>query len=189
MMLQEIIKERRSIAKFQNKSVSREVLINLLDTSIWVPNHHLTEPWRFILIEGEGKRKLAEANRKLAEKRISDPEKREKQGQNAYDTIMNVPTIIVVVMREAANPMRREEDYASTCCVIQNFSLLAWERGIGAIWKTYGLMYQPDFREALEIELGEKVVGVLHVGYPDNIPAARHRSSVHDRITIIAEED
>jgi nitroreductase len=185
--LSNIIKERRSIGQFADRPVSRELIAELLDTAIWVPNHYVTEPWRFIFVEGEGKRRIAEAQKTLAQKWISEPQKKEEQGKKAYENMMNIPAFLIVVMKEAANPMTREEDFASTCCVIQNFSLLAWEKGIGCIWKTYGLMYQRDFRELLGIEPGEKVVGVVHIGYPSNIPTAKPRKLANERLTLITE--
>lgn len=189
MELSKLIKERRSIVQFDDRTVSRELIADLLDSSIWVPNHYVTEPWRFIFVEGEGKKRIAEAQKTIAEKWVSDPKKKVEQGQKAYENMMKVPAFLIVVMKEAVNPMVREEDYAATCCMIQNFSLLAWEKGIGNIWKTYGLMYHSEFLESLGIESGETVVGVLHVGYPTKIPPAKPRTSAKEKLTIIAEEE
>lgn len=46
-------------------------------------------------------------------------------------------------------------------------------------------MYQSEFRAALGVQPGEKIVGVLHVGYPQKVPAAQPRISAADRLTII----
>lgn len=65
MNLQQLIKERRSIASYQDKQVSIELIKDLLDIAIWVPNHKITEPWRFVFIQGDAKKKLAEINKQI----------------------------------------------------------------------------------------------------------------------------
>ncbi|MDQ1910490.1 nitroreductase [Paenibacillus sp. GD4] len=185
MSLAQIIKERRSIHQFEDRPVSIELIQELLETAVWVPNHKLTEPWRFVLIHGEGRRRLADIARAGAEKREKDPEKSKELGQKFYDRFMRVPVFLAVVMKEDSHPVVREEDYASTSCLIHNFSLLAWEHGIGLVWETYPLLHVPEFRSALGIQPGEKLVGSLHIGYPAQIPPARPRSSASSLLTVI----
>lgn len=59
--IDEIIKGRRSIKKFQEKPVDIEEIIELLEVAKWAPNHKMTEPWRFLLYSGNGKEKFIEA--------------------------------------------------------------------------------------------------------------------------------
>ncbi|MDQ7860458.1 nitroreductase family protein [Peribacillus frigoritolerans] len=77
-------------------------------------------------------------------------------GQRGYNKLISVPMFVAVIMEENPNPMTREEDYAATSALIQNFSLLAWEQGIGMIWETYGMIHSDEFREALGVKPGEK---------------------------------
>jgi Nitroreductase len=184
MELAQLIRQRRSVHRFEPKDVPVDLVLELLDTAVWVPNYHMTQPWRFIISYGEGKQRMAEAVRQMKEKRETDPAKREATGQRFYDKIMAIPMIITVVMEENTNLIMREEDYASTSCVIQNFSLLAWERGIGLVWETYPWLLESVFREAMGIRPGEKVLGNLHVGYPAQIPNAQPRIPAADRVTI-----
>ncbi|CAG7644280.1 nitroreductase [Paenibacillus allorhizosphaerae] len=185
MELARVIKERRSVHQFEDRPVPIELVKELLDTAVWVPNHKLTQPWRFVLVHGEGRRRLAEISRAGAEKREKDPEKRQEFGQRFYDRFMSVPLFVAVVMKENTHPVTWEEDYASTSCIIHNFSLLAWEQGIGLVWETYPLLHSPEFREALGVGPGEKIVGSLHVGYPSKIPAAQPRIPADQMMTVI----
>lgn len=184
MELAQLMRDRRSVHRFEPKEVPVDLVLELLDTAVWVPNYHMTQPWRFIVSCGEGKRRMAEAVRGMKERKETDPAKRQAAGQRFYDKIMAIPMIITVVMAEDANLIVREEDYASTSCVIQNFGLLAWERGIGLVWETYPWLLEPAFREAMDIRPGEKVIGNLHVGYPAQIPAAQPRIPAIERVTI-----
>lgn len=184
MELAEIIKNRRSVSLFEDRPVPVDLVRELLDVAVWAPNHGVTQPWRFILVCGESRRLIARANRVLAE-RWGDTATQAQRGQQAYDNMMAVPAFVVVVILEDQRPLKREEDYAATCCVIQNFSLLAWEKGLGSVWKTYGLLFEESFREALKIQPGEKVVGVLHVGYPAKVPQGSERVPGSERLTVL----
>ncbi|QNK57772.1 nitroreductase [Paenibacillus sp. PAMC21692] len=185
MELTEVMKQRRSVHKFQDRPVPVELVAELLETSVWAPNHKLTQPWRFVIVQGEGRKKLAEVSRTVHERREKDPVKSKTLGEFGYNKLMAVPLFLAVVMREDTQLAVREEDYAATCCVIHNFGLLAWEQGIGVVWETYGLIHQPDFRAALGVQPGEKIVGSLHVGYPAAIPPAQARIPAAQLLTVI----
>ena len=184
MKLSEIMKDRRSVHLFESKDVPVNLALELLDTAVWVPNYHLTQPWRFIISHGEGKRRMAEAVRQMKEAREPDETKRRATGQKFYDKIMAIPMIMTVVMEENTNLIVREEDYAATSCVIHNFSLLAWERGIGLVWETYPWLLEAVFRNAMGIRPGEKVLGNLHIGYPAQIPLAQPRIPAREKVTV-----
>ncbi len=112
--------------------------------------------------------------------------KKKATGDRIYKKMMNIPFHVTVVMREDAHLQTREEDYAATSCLIQNFSLLAWEKQLGLVWETYYFIFEPEFRAALGVQLGEKIVGQLHVGYfdEDQIPKIKKRQRVEQRLTV-----
>jgi len=185
MELKTLIKERRTVQLFEDRPIPVELIQDLLDTAIWVPNHKMTEPWRFVFVHGDGKQKLAETARNLAGGRERDPEKRAEMGRNTYEKMMSVPAFLAVVMKENPNPAVREEDYASVSCIAHNIGLLAWEQGIGMVWQTYGYIFMPEFREMLGVQPGEKIVGVLHMGYPAKVPTPRPRTPASELLTVI----
>jgi nitroreductase len=47
MELAEAIRSRRTHKAYGAEPVPREVLEELFELATWVPNHHLTNPWRF----------------------------------------------------------------------------------------------------------------------------------------------
>ncbi|NHN29679.1 nitroreductase family protein [Paenibacillus agricola] len=185
MQLTQLLKERRSVHRFQDREVPIELVTELLDTAVWVPNHKMTQPWRFVIVHGEGRKRIAEISRTAVGKRERDPEKSKELGQKFHDKFMAVPMFVVVLMKESPAITVREEDYASTSCLIHNFSLLAWEQGIGLVWESYPLLSDNAFRTALGIQPGERAIGSLHVGYPEQIPAAQPRIPAAELITII----
>ncbi|GIP32486.1 nitroreductase [Paenibacillus sp. J2TS4] len=168
-----IITERRTIKRFKTDSVSVEVITELLNIAVWAPNHGLREPWRFILYIDEGKRIISEAISSHGIKK-RDPVK-----------LMEIPAYLLVIIQEDSRQREWEEDFAAASTLIQNFQLAAWERGLGVIWKTEPFTYQPGFLKAVGVNPGEKLVGMLQVGYPETIPEARPRTPAKDKLTVI----
>lgn len=183
MELAQIIRGRRSIHRFKEQEVDRQLITDLLDTAVWGPNHRLTQPWRFIIASGDARKLIAEACRTMNAYWEPDPSKKAATGQKYYDKIMGNPMIITVVMKENPYLQIREEDYAATATVIHNLSLLAWEQGIGMVWETYPWLNERVFREAVGVQPGERAVGNLHVGYPAVIPSPRPRTPAAELTT------
>ncbi|OPH48647.1 nitroreductase [Paenibacillus ferrarius] len=185
MELTKLIKERRSVHQFEDKPVSVELISELLDTAVWVPNHRMTQPWRFVIIQGEGRCKLADIVREFRAAKESDPAKAQEIGQKLYDKFMSVPMFLAVVLQVNDNPAIAEEDYASASCLIHNFGLLAWEQGIGMVWETYPLLQLASFREAFGVKSDERIIGSLHVGYPGKVPSPQQRIPASERLTVM----
>lgn len=179
--MSQLIIERRTIKKFKEESIPTELLSELLEVASWAPNHKLREPWRFIIYNGEGREVLGNAMANIASKGAK-MKKSPEEIKKHYETI---PAHILVVMPEDPQPFIREEDYAATCALIQNFQLAAWERGIGVFWKIDSFLTLPEFREAAGVCPGEKIAAILHVGYFDNIPKPRNRTPIDKKLTVI----
>ncbi len=98
---------------------------------------------------------------------------------------MSTPAQIVVYINEDPRQIQRDEDYAATCAFMQNFQLLAWERGLGCVWKSGGLNYNPLFIEGLGLTRGQRIVGILHLGYFDKAPEGKARAPITEKMEII----
>ncbi|OXM85743.1 nitroreductase family protein [Paenibacillus rigui] len=176
----ELIKQRRTVRVFKSDPVPTELLTELLNVAVWAPNHGHREPWRFILFQGEGRARIAEAM-----VQTYSGEDLEKHGAKKREYFMQVPAHLVIVLKEDPRQKVWDEDYAAVCSLIQNFQLAAWEQGLGVVWKTNNYGYQPKFCEAIGVQPGEKIAGVLHVGYPEVIPPARPRTAAEARLTVV----
>ncbi|MFS0784596.1 nitroreductase [Bacillus sp. 1P06AnD] len=184
MELSQLIKDRRSIKRFQNREVSAELITELLDSAVWAPNHHLTQPWRFILFNGEGREVFANAVREWKMAKETNPTKKEEEGEKLYQKLMSNPAFLLVVMEENPILAKREEDFAATSCLIQNFSLLGWEKGLGMTWHTQGWLHEPIVREAIGIKPGERIVANIHMGYAEIVPKAQQRTPAKELLTV-----
>ena len=175
----EVIRQRRTIREFKSDAVEQELILELMDIARWAPNHGLREPWRFIQYVGDARAAFTEAviGSFSAEEKVKYAEQRLK-----YYT--EIPVHLIVVMKQDPRQKQWEEDFAAACSWIQSFQLAAWERGLGVVWKTNSYMYSPYFREAVGVHAGEKVVGVLHVGYPQVVPDPRPRADVGHHLIV-----
>jgi nitroreductase len=175
----QVLKARRTIRQFKSDSVPLALIVELMNIANWAPNHGLREAWRFILYHGESRLKFAEAVIGAL-----SAEERTRLGDQRLKEYTHIPIHLIVVMKEDSRQKQWDEDYGAACCWIQNLQLAAWERGLGVVWKTNTYSYAPAFREAVGISGGEKVVGVLHVGYPAVIPEPRPRKSAEQQMII-----
>lgn len=174
-----LIKNRRTVRLFKDDPVPAELLLELLNVAIWAPNHMNRQPWRFILVQGEGRKAFAEAM-----VQTYGAEDRERYGNKKKAYFEQVPAHLVVVLKEDPRQKVWDEDYAAVCSLIQNFQLAAWEQGLGVVWKTNNYGYDPRFRQAVGVKSGEKIAGLLHIGYPAVIPPVQPRTKAEELLTV-----
>ena len=88
----EAIMTRRSVPKAAEAVPSREQIQRLLDAAVAAPNHHLTEPWRFVVLSGDALKELGEVFAQHAERTGGNVEL-------ARDLPQRAPIIITVIER------------------------------------------------------------------------------------------
>jgi len=162
----EIIKNRRATPPrlLAKKEISKEVIEQLLENANWAPNHKNTEPWRFKVLTGENKKRLAQDFRTLlqAEREKGYPVAPEKI-EKFSSTIERVPVAIgIVLQRDPGNHLPEWEEIAAVAMAVQNMWLTATEMGLGAFWATP--TFTELFDELLGIQEGQKFLGFFYVG-------------------------
>jgi nitroreductase len=179
MDVMEAISTRRTIFKFKPEPVPKEVLERVFEAGIWAPNHGVTEPWRFVVLGEKAKATLAE---RYAEIQIGkcadgvDEETRRKAGDGGRAKFMSKPTIIAVACEQTGVDQRKQEDYAATCCAIQNIQLAAWAESVGIQWSTGPITLEPETHRLLGLDPDTQyIVGFLYTGYPEVVPTPRRK--------------
>ncbi len=183
--LSELVRSRRSINSFTDQPVALDLIQDLLESAVYAPNHRLTEPWRFIYVTGAARDAYAAVRAQMVVDKMSTNTEAERQ-QAAEGTVkkfITVPAYLIVAMEPHAERDVEEEDYAACACVIQNFLLLAWEQGLGTNWKTF--KDDPRLRQIVGLNATEKVVGIIHVGYPTDETRTSRRQMAHTRLTVL----
>ena len=47
------IRDRRTIKIFEQRAVDHNIIRDAIEVARWAPNHHLTEPWHFYLLNDD----------------------------------------------------------------------------------------------------------------------------------------
>lgn len=164
----ETIKNRRAVGGMTDEQAPEASIERMLEAATWAPNHHLTEPWKFIVVTGEARARISEALKEVAYGRIKAPDS--ETGQKKIEKIGNrlflSPTIIFIVYVPSDNPKTNpEEDRASVAIASQNMMLVAEEEGLNTNLLS-GPIYNVDlFKDALGLTDEEEVYGLMPVGY------------------------
>ena len=175
MHVSDAISTRRSIKRFTSRPVTREEIETLLSAAVTAPNHRLTQPWRFYVLGPEARQAygLVLGGRKA--KKIEDPEAAQTMRDTVAAEHRALPAMLVVALVDNENPETREEDYAAAMMGIQTLSLAAVALGLGTHMKTGAVMSDPDARAAAGVKDGERIVAVLNIGEPAEVPAPKPR--------------
>lgn len=178
----DVIRRRRSIGKMTDVVPDRALIEQLLEAAIWAPNHHLTEPWRFFVLSGEGRHVLGRAAGEGAAAGIDDPEKAENARARAALKPLRAPYVIAVISSPSEDGGTPEiEEHAAVAAAAQNILLAAEGFGLAAIWRSGAPAFAPQVRELFGVTERGQILGFIYVGYPamDRPERERTPASVH----------
>ncbi|MBM3958438.1 MAG: hypothetical protein FJ314_01515 [SAR202 cluster bacterium] len=168
------IRRRRNVREFQDRPVSKAAIEKMLDAARWAPNHRLTFPWRFFVLEKGGKVRAAVAEltrRWTYENNPQLPEKKriETAGASAEE-VSNVPAFVIVYSASGPNEEVTRENYATTCIAVQNMQLAAMTEGLAVGWSTGKPTRHVDLPRTLGADPSWQMVGALFIGFPASEP-------------------
>jgi nitroreductase len=175
MNVSDAIAQRRSIKKFQDRPVTREEIESLLDAAVLAPNHHLTQPWRFYVLGPESRRRYGLVHGERKARKLPDPDAASAVREKTIAEYEAFPALIAVAMVLHESPETREEDYAAVMQAIANIMLAAVERGLGTHMRTGAVMEDPAARAAVGVPERERIVAMVSVGVPAEVPAPKPR--------------
>jgi nitroreductase len=176
MNVGEAIAARRSIKRFADRAVTREEIEQLLDAAVLAPNHRLTQPWRFYVLGPDARRAYGAALGARKARRVEDAAAAQLVLDKVAGEHAALPAMIVVAMTQDENPEIRQEDYAAVMMAVQNMTLVATGLGLGTHVKTGAVMDDPAARAAAGVPEGERIVAVLNVGEPAEVPTPKERA-------------
>ena len=171
------IQRRTSVRRFRPDPVPREAIARLLDCAVRAPNHKLTEPWRFAVVTGAARGRLAEFRARHRLKRYTDPGSEEARAgaEKVRRETEETPAFVVVMCALNPDELTREEDYAAAMMATANLMIAAESLGLGTYLKTGGIMRDPGVAELVGLDEGFRVVGVVSLGYPATDEPPRRR--------------
>ena len=176
----EALYRRRMSWDFQDRPVAKEVVERMLSTAVWAPNHRLTEPWRFFVVNKDSgiRNILGDMGFEASMECNNNPDRAEKTRQAQLDP----PILIYVYTVPGTNESATTENYASVCCAVQNISLTGVAEGLAVTWETGGITGHPRLSETLGADAEWSLVGLLSVGIPAG-PLESRRTSAENFTT------
>jgi nitroreductase len=154
----------RSTAKtYGDTAPSKEDLATVLHAAVRAPDHGRLRPWRFMLVEGDQRRKFGDLLAASALRRI--PGLSEGDLQRERGKAMRAPLIIIVACRIVpGTKVPAIEQLLATGSAAQNILLALHTLGYAAAWKTGEAAYDTDVKRALGFAADDHLVGFIYTG-------------------------
>jgi len=176
MEIDEIIKGRRSIRKYQSREIPDSVIKELIGLAAQAPSSMNGQPWYFIVVRAERtKEKLAEIKNRYCPV--------EKQNYKA-DFLREAPVIIVVCVDKQKS---YEREIENGVLATANLMLGAYSRGLGSVYLSAYRMGEPrisqEVRQVLDIPQTIDPITIVPLGYPDEISEPKILSPLEDMIS------
>jgi nitroreductase len=171
MSLLDAIASRRSLGRLRPDPIPRETVEELLAAAVSAPNHHLTAPWRFVVLAGDARREIGEAHARAVAR--AKPDLPAVGLEKEAARLERAPVVVAAVVLGTDDPVRAREDRDAVAAAIQNMLLAAHGCGLGAMWRTGTMVDEPEVHEALGLGPGDAVVGFVYLGHPAGPPPAR----------------
>ena len=198
--MMDAIKLRRSIRKFEDKPIGKDILNQIINAGKYAPSAKNDQPWRFIVITNKNKIKELSKNvqneiKKILKKRfilqITHKELRKKKtlmflygaAMAPKDIIFfDAPALIFIVTK-------KNQFYDESCaCCAQNMMLYAHSLDIGSCWIGFAsfLSLNKQIIRDLGVPEGYHISAALIFGYGKNeskqIPLRKPMVDVINRI-------
>jgi nitroreductase len=167
------IRSRRSVGRVLSDPLPRDLVEELLADAVRAPNHHLTEPWRFVVLAGDARRALGAAHAAAVARARPDhpPAGLAKEAAR----LERAPVVVACIVRPSAHPAAEpavaREDRDAVAAAVQNLLLSAHARGLGAMWRTGVMVDEDEVRAHLGLGPHDAVVAFVYLGWPAEEPA------------------
>jgi nitroreductase len=157
----EAIMTRRSISKTSERVPTKGQIESLLAAAVRAPTHHLTQPWRFVVLTGDALEQFGDVWASGAEREGKDPE-------SVRSKPLRAPVIIAIVEtpKHHLPKVQEIEEHHATGAAIQNILLAAHDMGLAAALKTGPAAHIPEVLDWLGLQNGELLAGYVYLGYP-----------------------
>ena len=138
-------------------------LCRMLEAAAAAPDHGRLQPWRFLIVQGEGRAMLGDLfARALADER---PETSAAELDKQRTAPTRAPLIMVAIARlDPDHPkIPMWEQAASTACAVHNLLLAAHAMGFAGKWATGGNAASKLVADGLGLTAHERLFGFLKI--------------------------
>lgn len=181
-----VIRQRRSIYadEFLEKEIPQSVVEEILTNATWAPTHKMTEPWRFIVLQGSQQQKfgsfMADYYKSYYDSRLS-----EEDSLLRYKYLLKYPLnascmVAIILVRHPKIALPEWEELAAVSCAVQNMALSCTAQGLGGYWSSTDAAIA--YVQQLGLAENEQSLGLFFMGYQDpEQPVTRKKRSTLDK--------
>ena len=187
------IKDRRSIRKYKDESVSRTDIEIILKAGMLAPSAKNRQPWKYYVYSGNEKDKLLYCMENgLVRER--DGDKLLPNSQNglpdAFNTLRimrEAPILLIIENTNGVSPYSEIDadnrvaeicDSLSIGASVQNILLTATELGYGTLWIANTCFAYNELVNYIDIK--GQLAGAISLGVPNEMPNPRPRKQFED---------
>lgn len=172
-----VIKERYSVRKYEDRPIEDEKLQMILEAARLAPSASNTQPWHFYVVKDKEKIKALSEKMPLGTKVVI----------NSF--IAQAPVVIAatagpvnLLQKITTFIVNKRWYYIDVAIALEHMVLTAWELGIGSCW--IGWFDEKKVKKLLDIPQGEEVIDLLTLGYPEEkrLPFPKHRKKLEEII-------
>ena len=151
--LLEIIRNRRTIRRFETTPVDEEKIQKILEAGRWAPSFTNLQPWKFIVVKEGGLKKAV------------DTAARESVLHWGID---EAPIVILVCADRRVDPLHAIETGAAAT---QNMTLMAHSLGLGTGWiGIMGTEAETAIQKLLRFPETMRIISLIPIGIPREFP-------------------
>lgn len=187
--LHTILQNRVSIFPYQYEEgvqLDDSIIERILESAIHAPNHKRTEPWRFVVFSGEGRKYLVEKQVEIYKKYSEIIGEKKLKKLQEYP-LMSSHVIVIGMKRSTRVP--ETEEILAMGCVIENMFLTATALGVGCYLSTGGITYIEQAKELFGLSPEDKLIGFFYVGKKkEPAPEPKPRDPLKDKVKWIREQ-
>ena len=155
MSLVDVVLSRRSIRRYEQKEIPKDVLDRILEAGRQAPSAMNRQPWHFIVLTDYKIKK--DLSRGFFNRHIKD-------------------SAVTIVGCAYTGFIDRKWSTISTSIALQNMVIAAWAMGVGSCW--IGDFKEDKVKQLLNIPDKWKVVALVSFGYPAEKPKPKRKKPI-----------
>ncbi len=157
-------------------------LETILTIAARAPDHRRVTPYRFVLFEGEARRRFGDALVEVY--KTNEPDAEEARIECERNRFLRAPIVVAVISKVDRDHRTPEWEQVLTAgAVCQNMLLASSAHGFAAQWLTEWYAYDEGVLKALGLGEHERVAGFVYIGAATQEPNERARPALGDLIT------
>lgn len=187
------IYSRRSIRKYSDKAVEKELIEQIIDAARMSPSAKNRQPWRYIVLGGRSKAEFLECMKKGIDREengkcaLPNSKNGLADAKHTLSVMEQAPVIIAVLNTNGSSPFEQinaDDRITELCDVlsigasIENMLLKATELGLGTLWIANTCYAYEELTAYLDTE--HQLLGAVALGFAEESPSQRPRKSAED---------